>query len=132
MTCAHAVSVAYKKIRGVEAVDVRLKEGLAKITLLAGNTTAVEQFWISAKANGFVAKETMVVVRGEVIGPDGKVQLRVPGIERPYELTGQLEAVRKLQGQTVELEGTMTPGKTPTTPVPIQVRTVRPAPERAP
>jgi copper chaperone CopZ len=124
MTCAFAVRGALKKFPGVESVDVSLNKGLASVKLKPGNTVLAEQLWDAVEKNGFTPKETHVVVRGEVLQSAGKLQLKVTGTNRTYDLVGAPKAL-ELGGKTVTIEGTITPAKDVMTPVPIQVEKVR-------
>jgi copper chaperone CopZ len=124
MTCAHVVNVTMKKIPGVESVEVSLNQGSAKLKLKPGNTVPIEQLWAAIQKNGFTTKGTRVVVRGEVISSDGKLQLKVPGPGVTYELAGG-EQLKSSAGKTVVVEGTMTPVKGKKAAVPIHVTAVK-------
>jgi copper chaperone CopZ len=132
MTCAFAVRGAFKKLSGVESVDVSLNKGLATVKLKPGNALTVEQFWQTVRQNGFSPKETNVVVRGEVLQTDGKLQVKVSGANRTYDLVQESKApnateeVKRHIGKPLTIEGTLFPGKDVTAPVPIQVRGTRP------
>ena|SRR6478672_9907346 len=131
MTCAFAVRGALKKLSGVESVDVSLNKGLASVKLKPGNVLTVEQFWQAVRQNGFTPKETNAVVRGEVVQTGAKLQLKVSGTNRVYDLIADpkrakaLDEVRLLSGKTITLEGTLVPGKDVTSTVPIRVRASR-------
>lgn len=119
MTCAFAVRGALKKFAGVESVEVSLNKGLAAVKLKPGNSVTPDQFWDAVKKNGFTAKETHVVVRGDLTSTGGKVQLKVSPANRSYDLIGD---TKPLKDKVVSVEGTMTPGKDPATAVPIRVQ----------
>ena len=121
MTCAFAVRGALKKFAGVESVEVSLNKGLAAVKLKPGNSVTPDQFWKAVKKNGFTAKETHVVVRGDVTSTGGKVQLKVSPANRTYDLIGD---TKQLKDTVVSIEGTMTPEKNPATAVPIRVQRV--------
>jgi hypothetical protein len=112
--------VAYRKIPGVESVDVSLKTGIARVKMKPGNRTRVEQFWIAARRGGFEPRQTRVVARAEAISAGGKLQLRVTSIGQPYDLAGNL--ARLAPGKTVEVEGTLVPAANPSTPAPLEVK----------
>ena len=132
MTCAFAVRGAFKKLSGVESVDVSLNKGLAAVKLKPGNALTVEQFWKTVRQNGFTPKETRVVVRGDVLQSGGKLQLKVSGANRIYGLAPDAKApkaideVKRHIGKPLTIEGTLVPGEDVTDPVPIQVRGARP------
>ena len=131
MTCAFAVRGAFKKLSGVESVDVSLNKGMATVKLKPGNALTVEQFWQTVRQNGFTPRETNVVVRGDVLQTGGKLQLQVSGANRTYELVTDAKAPKAIEemkrqiGKTITLEGALVPGKDLTTAVPIQVRASR-------
>jgi len=132
MTCAFAVRGALKKFTGVESVDVSLNKGLATVKLKPGNSVTVEQFWETVRKNGYTPKLTRVSVRGEALVTGSKAQLKVIGTNRIYELVADprspraIDDAKRLAGKTLTIEGTFTPGKDVTNPVPLQVQTVTP------
>jgi copper chaperone CopZ len=132
MTCAFAVRGALQRLSGVENVEVSLNNGLATIKLKPGNVLAVEQLWETVQRNGFTPKETRVIVRGDVLQAGGKLQLKVSGGNRIYDLAGDAKepnAIDELKwhiGKPITLEGALVPVKDLKLPVPIQVRGVRP------
>ncbi|HYZ83852.1 MAG TPA: heavy metal-associated domain-containing protein [Bryobacteraceae bacterium] len=132
MTCAFAVRGAFRKLSGVESVDVSLNKGLASVKLKPGNALTVEQFWQTVRQNGFTPKETSVVIHGDVVQSNGKLQLRVSGANRTYDLRQDaktpkaVEEVKRHIGGPITVEGTLVPGKDVTAPVPIQVRGAKP------
>ena len=131
MTCAFAVRGALKKFPGVDSVDVSLNKGLATVKLQPGNTVWAEQFWEAVKKNGFTPKETHVMVRGEIQQAGGKIQLKVNGTSRSYELVSHsqfpkaIEDATRFAGKTLIIEGTLTPAKDLTAPVTLHVQSVR-------
>jgi copper chaperone CopZ len=132
MTCAFAVRGALKKFPGVESVDVSLNKGLATVQLKPGNSVTVEQFWEAVKKNGFTPKDTHVIVRGEVLSQGGKVQLKVTGTNRVYELVPDPKSPRAVEdanrfvGKTITVEGTLTPTKDVAASAPLRVQGLRP------
>src|ERR1700722_3117778 len=127
MTCAHVVDVALKKVAGVESVEVSLNRGLATVKLKAGNTVSVSQLWELIHKNGYTPKATVVSVRGDLANVNGQLQLNLSGTKETLALVSDpknaavySEAARKL-GQTVIIQGVMTPAKNFQTPVPLQV-----------
>jgi len=127
MTCAHVVDVALKKVAGVESVEVSLNRGLATVKLKPGNTVSVSQLWELIHKNGYTPKATVVSVRGDLANVNGQLQLNLSGTKETLALVSDpknaavySEAARKL-GQTVIIQGVMTPAKNFQTPVPLQV-----------
>lgn len=131
MTCAFAVRGAFRKLSGVESVDVSLNKGLAAIRMKPGNTLTIEQFWETVRQNGFTPRETSVVLRGEILQLAGKLELKVSGSNRAYELVADpkvphaIDELRSRIGKTLTLEGTLTPPKDLKSAVPIRVRNSR-------
>jgi copper chaperone CopZ len=127
MTCAHVVDVALRKVAGVESVDVSLNKGLATVKLKPGNTVSVPQLWEVIHKNGYTPKTTSVLVRGELANVNGAIQLKVSGTKDALPLMADpknpaafAEAPEKL-GQTVIVQGAMTPVKDLKAAVPLQV-----------
>ena len=100
MTCAHAVSVAIKKIPGVASVEVTLKRGHAEVQLKPGNRVRIEQLWEAVRKQGLTPKATEVVVRGTLDG----TKFAVLPSGAAYDVTG-----RTGSGESIELRGTMSP-----------------------
>jgi copper chaperone CopZ len=131
MTCAHVVNVALKKVAGLESVEVSLNKGLATVKMKPGNTISVPQLWELIHEKGYTPKATTVSVRGGVANVQGRLQLKVSGtkdilalVADPKNSTAYGEAAEKL-GQTVTIEGLMTPGKNFKAPVALQVGQVK-------
>lgn len=127
MTCAYAVRGALKKFSGVESVDVSLNKGLAAVKLKPGNALRPQDFWETVRKNGFTPKATRVLVRGEITNAD-RPQLRVTGTDLVLDLTAGpklLDEAKRDVGTSVTVEGTLTPGKDPKSPVPLEISTIR-------
>jgi copper chaperone CopZ len=120
MTCAHVVDVALRKVAGVESVEVSLNKGLATVKLKPGNTVSVPQLWELIHKNGYTPKTTTVSVRGELANVNGALQLKVSGTKDILPLTAYGGAAQK-PGQTVIVQGTMTPVKDLKASVPLRV-----------
>ena len=131
MTCAHIVDVAFKKMPGVETVDVSLNKGLATVKLKPGNTVSLPQFWELLHQKGYTPKTTTVSVRGELPGGPGRLQLKVLGIKDvlnlapdPKNAAAYNDAAKKA-GQSVVVQGAMMPGRDLKSLVPLQVIQVK-------
>jgi copper chaperone CopZ len=127
MTCAHVVDVALRKVAGVASVEVSLNKGLATVHLKPDNTVSVPQLWELIHKNGYTPKVTTVLVRGELANGNGGLQLKVSGTKviltlaaDPKNAATYVEASKRL-GQTVIMQGVMTPSKDLKAPVPLQV-----------
>ncbi len=131
MTCAHVVHVALKKVSGVEDVEVSLNKGLATVKLKAGNTVSVPQLWEIIHQNGYTPKATSISVRGDVADVQGRLSLKVSGTKDTLALAADPKnaaafgAAKAKLGQTVVVEGVMTPGKDLKAAVPLQVSQVK-------
>jgi len=131
MTCAHVVYVALKKVPGVESVDVSLNKGLATVKLKPGNTVSVPQFWQLLHQQGYTPKATVVSVRGDLAEAQGHAQLNVTGTRDTLPLVpdpknpGAFSSVSRKLGQSVVVQGVMTPGKDLRVATPLQVQEVK-------
>lgn len=111
------MSVAIKKINGVESVNVSLNEGLARIRLKSRNQVRLEDVRKVIYNNGFTPKEARVTAQAQLVSTDGKLQVKVTGIGRIYPLvlapkaqTSQ-KALQGVVGKTVVVEGIIQPSK---------------------
>ena len=99
------MSVAIKKMEGVEAVEARLNEGKAVVRLKAGNTIHFDQFIKMIRDKAFTAKEARVSVRGEVAATGTRLQLKVSGTNEVYDLGGAIAEIKNKIGKTLLIEG---------------------------
>jgi copper chaperone CopZ len=99
------VSVAIKKVPGVDSVNTSLNEGFADIKLREGNSITVEQVREIVRKNGFTPKESIVKVRGEVVERNGKPALEVGGPNGVLLLTGNVAELPKSAGKKVVVSG---------------------------
>jgi copper chaperone CopZ len=84
------VSVAIKKVEGIDDVNVSLNEGNASIKLKPGNTVTVEQVREIVRKNGFTPKDATA-----------KVALQVNGSDSVMLLTGHERELAGLKGKKV-------------------------------
>jgi copper chaperone CopZ len=115
--CSDSLVAAFKRMRGVEHVEVDFPAGTVKVDLGAQNRIGLEQAWDAIKHVGFTPGETKVTVRGTVKTEAGKTSLEVPDINRTFEVSGGNLA----PGATVEIKGKVTPPPDPRTPIRIRV-----------
>lgn len=107
------MSVAIKKIEGVDSVNVSLNQGRASIVLKPGNSVRLEQLNQAVKNNGFTAREARVKVRGQVTVTDGKSKFKVLGTNEVYDLVTDAAHAKlngdlaKHTGKDVVIEGTV-------------------------
>lgn len=78
-TCAHGLTVAMKKLQGVETVDISLNKSAAELTLRAGNQVTVEQLRTIIRNNGFTPKEAVVTTIATPARKAGALTLEVNG-----------------------------------------------------
>jgi hypothetical protein len=96
-----------------------------------GNTISVPQLWELIHEKGYTPKATTVSVRGDVANVQGRLQLNVSGtkdilplVADPKNPSAYGQAAQKL-GQTVTVQGVMSPGKNFKAPVPLQLGQVK-------
>ncbi len=77
-TCAHGLTVAMKKLEGVETVDISLNKSAAELTLREGNRVTIDQLRTIIKRNGFTPKEAVVTTIGVPARKTGGARPRGP------------------------------------------------------
>ena len=102
------MSVALKKIEGVDDAQVSLNQGRADLKLKRGNRATLEQVREAIRKNGFTPKGADVVVSGMLALSEGQLALRVTGSDALYVLwdapaaTGKVaELGKEALGRTV-------------------------------
>jgi copper chaperone CopZ len=126
------VSVAIKKVSGVDSVKVSLNEGLADIKLKDGNKVTVEQIRGIIRKNGFTPKESQARVAGNVVERNGQPALAVTGLDQVYLLAdapdakGKVEQLKGRMGKQVVLSGQLPETKEAEEPQTLLVREVAP------
>lgn len=80
------MSVAIKKVEGVESVKVSLNEGRAWIRLKPGNSIRLEQIWKAVNEQGFTPREARIIAVGDLTSSNGKLIFKVSGINEVYEV----------------------------------------------
>jgi copper chaperone CopZ len=111
-SCTENLANTFKRLRGVENVDVDFKAGTVALKLAPQNRLGPDQVWDAIKRVGFTPGATDVRVRGTV--KDGR--LEVPETARTFELDGRVAS-----GENVELKGVTGPPPDPRTAVRIKV-----------
>jgi hypothetical protein len=115
------VSVAVKKIDGVQSVSVSLNKGLVTIELVPGNHLTMPGLRRVITANGFSPKEATVIVDGVLENRSGTPMLKADGTSETFVLVPMPSVVsafddtRRLlpQGGHVEISGRIEPPKGP-------------------
>src|SRR5258708_5311077 len=110
--CSTSLEGAFKKMRGVDKAEVDFKAGTVRLTLAEKNRVGVDQVWDAIKRVGFTPGDTKVSVRGAVKGS----KLEVAEIGKTFEIDG-----RSIEGDSVELNGTIAPPPDPRAPVVIRL-----------
>jgi copper chaperone CopZ len=121
------VSVAMKKLPGVESVEARLNEGKAIVKLKPDNTVQFEDVIKVVREKAFTPKESRISARGEILAESGKLQLRVTGSNEVYELTGPAAELRKHAGKRVLIDGVIPAPKDKAYQKLIEVKSVKSA-----
>jgi hypothetical protein len=75
------VSVAVKRLDGVESVELSLQRAMADIRLRDGNRITLEQIRQIVKDTGFTPKNAVVVAVGTPVQRQGKPAFNVSGID---------------------------------------------------
>lgn len=105
------MSVALKKIPGVESVEVSLNQGKAVVRFRSGNSARLEDLVQKVRDNGFTPKAARVVVNGDLVTASDKLQLKVAGISQVYDLSLDSKAqdshddLRRQAGKLLQIEG---------------------------
>jgi RecJ-like exonuclease len=91
--------------------------------------------WEVVRNKGFTPREAQVVAVGEVFTAEGKLRLKVAGINQTYDLVTEPQAqelteeIKKHSDRAVVLEGTVPPPKDKAGPTLIRVKSVKPVEE---
>lgn len=80
------MSVALKKLEGVESVKVSLEQGLATIRLKPGNSVRLAEIRRAVKEQGFTPKGAQISAVGDVTSSAGKLWFRVGGSDEQYQV----------------------------------------------
>lgn len=111
-SCSQSLATSMQRMRGVEKAEVDFKAGTVRLDLAEKNRVGVEQVWDAIKRVGFTPGETKIRVRGAIRGS----KLEVPEIGKTFEIEG-----RAPEGESVEVNGTITPPPDPRTPIVIRL-----------
>ncbi len=80
------MSVALKKINGIESAKASLNQGLVTIELRPGNSVSLEQIRKAITNQGFTPRDAKVTAIGELVPENGKLELKVIGISDVYQV----------------------------------------------
>ena len=115
-SCTDSLAAAFKRLRGVDKVEVDTEHGSIRLALAKPNRISVEQVWDTVKRIGFTPGETHVTVHGNVRKEGSKASIEVTELGRTYEIEGATA------GDDVSLKGIITPPPDPRTPIRIRVQ----------
>ena len=90
------MSVALKKIDGIEDAKVSLNEGRADLELERGNRTTLVQIREAIRRNGFTPKGADITVSGTVVLSERRLALQVGGSDALYLLWDAPSATGKV------------------------------------
>ena len=80
------MSVAIKKIEGVESVKASLNEGRVCVHLKPGNSIRLEQLRMVVNEQGFTPKEARIKAVGDLTSSNAKLLFKVSGTNELYEV----------------------------------------------
>jgi copper chaperone CopZ len=80
------VSVAVKKISGVDSVKVSLNEGRALIVLKPGNSVQLREIRKAVEEQGFTPKDAKVKAIGDLTGTGERLQFKVGGTNESFSV----------------------------------------------
>jgi len=102
------VRVAVEKIDGVQAVEVRLNDGVAAIRLAPENRVSLAEIRRVIRDKGFTPKDAEVRVTGRVEARGDRLVLVVPGSTTSWTLQADVAGRARLaerSGQMIEVTG---------------------------
>ena len=106
MTCAHAVGVALKKLKGVDTVEVKLNAGLAIVHLKSGNRISLQDMKKVISDHGFTPGDAIVKFTGTVNSENGKTWIEVSDVNEVLNLNSKVANDITTQiGKTLTLQG---------------------------
>ena len=83
------MSVAVKKIPGVESVNVSLNKGLVSIKLVPGNKVRMDQIRKAILDDAFTPKNAKVAAMGELVSKNGKLEFKVAGTNETFPVASR-------------------------------------------
>lgn len=99
------MSVAVKKVQGVESVKVSLNEGRAMIVLKPGNSVRLEQIRKAVEEQGFTPKDAKVKAVGDLTGTSGKLRFKVSGSNEVFPVVESHPRQRNQAAPNVLISG---------------------------
>jgi hypothetical protein len=100
------VSVAVKKIPGVETVNVSLNQGLVSIKLVPGNKVRMDQIRKAILDDAFTPKNANIVAIGKLVSEEGKLQFKVAVTNESFPVASTAhQSWQKYVGRNVTVDG---------------------------
>lgn len=100
------MSVAVKKIPGVETVTVSLNKGLVSIKLAPGNKVRMDQIRKAILDDAFTPKEAKIAAIGKLVSENGKPQFKVTGTDETFPVASTPHpSWQKYVGRNVTVDG---------------------------
>ena len=100
------MSVAVKKIPGVETVNVSLNKGLVSIKLASGNKVRMDQIRKAILNDAFTPKDAKVITIGKLVSESGKLKFIVAGTNETFPVASTPHSSwQKYVGLEVTLSG---------------------------
>ena len=99
------MSVALKKVDGIDSVNVTLKRGVAHLTLKPGNTVTLTQLRGIIKDAGYTTNDAVVTVRGTAVRRGPELVFEVSGTPERLQIVPDRttpEAVNRLRDLVAE------------------------------
>ena len=118
------MSVALKKLDGVESADVSLNEGRVSVQFASENAVTINQLRRTIRDQGFSPKDAILTVSAVIEMRDGVLVAVVPGSGAAYTLTAE-ESIRSRltsgTGGTVIVRGRVAADENDETPTSLAV-----------
>lgn len=109
MTCAHAVGVALKKLKGVDTVEVKLNAGLAIVRWKSGNRISLNDVRKVISDHGFGAGNAIVKFTGTINSENGKTWVEVGDVGEVLQLNeSAANSISNQIGKSLAFEGKVT------------------------
>ncbi|MGH9439436.1 MAG: heavy-metal-associated domain-containing protein [Terriglobia bacterium] len=119
------MSVAVKKIPGVESVKVSLNKGLVTIHLKPGNSADLEQIRKAVTDQGFKPKKAKIAAAGELAESNGRWLFKVTGTADVLPVSGPPQAQRQKEAGThVVVRGSISAPPNPEAPGVLKITQV--------
>lgn len=112
--CAYGIEKKLKKVKGVESIVVKMKNGTVTLTSKKGQSIDIKKVPGAIDDSGFSMRQMRLQAAGTLTEVDGALFLKYGGPEERLALKGMGSAMREKLigyargGQTVTVEGAVT------------------------